>query len=122
MEKVKFNFDAAQVNNWIVENVDENAQSNYFNFVMDLTSGVPFNYSKGSMYNVNDCVYIHKSYKGDDCDFWIYLLHNEMKIPMKFSNNTLDTEKVIKLVKLCWKYKVASMMLWNTITTCELFE
>lgn len=122
MEKVKFNFDAAQVNNWIVENVDENAQSNYFNFVMDLTSGVPFNHSKGSMYNVNDCVYIHKSYKGDDCDFWIYLLHNEMKIPMKFSNNTLDTEKVIKLVKLCWKYKVASMMLWNTITTCELFE
>lgn len=120
----KFNFNEAQVNKWIVENVDEKVQSNYFNFVMDLTSGVPFNCSKASKYNVNECVYIHKSYKGDDCDFWIYLLHNDMKVAMNFDKlgegNTFDTEKVIELVKLCWKYQVASMMLWNAITTCKI--
>lgn len=116
-----------KVNEWVSNNVEGSNEeltqilkNTYHNFILDIADGVPFNHTKGEMYNVNDCVYVHKSYKGDNCDFWLYFSLNDMKLSMNFNQlgdgNTFDADKLISLIQMIFKLGKLRNEMWNTIT------
>ena len=116
-----------KVNEWVENNVkgdNENftqiLKNTYYNFILDIADGIPFKHTKGEMYNVNDCVYIHKPYKGDNCDFWLYFALNDMKLSMNFNKlgdgNTFDADKLISLIQMIYKMGKLRSEMWNTIT------
>lgn len=116
-----------KVNTWVMKNVkgdNENLtkllRNNFFNFILDLRDGVPFTHTKKSMYSVNDCVYIYKPSKGDNCDFWLYFSLNDMGVSMNFEKlgdgNTFDADKLISLIQMIYKMGKLRNEMWNTIT------
>lgn len=116
-----------KVNEWVLNNVEGDNErftqilkNTYYKFILDIADGVPFNHTKGDMYNVNDCVYIHKPYKGDNCDFWLYFSLSDMKLSMNFNQlgdgNTFDADKLISLIQMLYKMGKLRSEMWNTIT------
>ena len=116
-----------KVNEWVSNNVKggnekftQILKNTYYNFILDIANGVPFEHSKKSMYNVNDCVYIHKPSKGDNCDFWLYFSLNDMGVSMNFNKlgdgNTFDADKLISLIQMIYKMGKLRNEMWNTIT------
>lgn len=116
-----------KVNEWVLNNVEGDNEkftqilkNTYYKFILDIADGVPFNHTKGDMYNVNDCVYIHKPYKGDNCDFWLYFSLSDMKLSMNFDKlgdgNTFNADKLISLIQMIYRMGKLRSEMWNTIT------
>lgn len=105
----KFVFDYEKVNEWVLNNVSDDRQNNYYNFVLDIRDGVPFKYTKRAMYDVNGAVFIYKTLKNEVGDFIIDVPLLGMPLIFSFDrlglddDNKLDTDKVIELVKFCYK-------------------
>lgn len=105
----KFVFDYDKVNTWVLKNVSNERQNDYYNFVLDIRDGVPFKYSKRKMYDVNGAVFIYKTLKNEIGDFIIDAPLLGMPLIFTFDrlglddDNKLNTDRVIELVKFCYK-------------------
>ena len=102
-----------KVNEWVTNNVEGSDEyftpilkNNYYTFITDLKDGVPFTYTKKSMYSVNDSVFIYTD-KKRECDFCLYILPFNMTLNMSLNkfgeNNVFDADKLIELVKMVYK-------------------
>ena len=103
-----------KVNEWVLNNVEGDNEkftqilkNTYYNFILDIADGVPFEYTKKSMYGVNNAVYIYTD-KKMECDFCLYILPLNIKLAMSFNqlgkNGVFDADKLIEFIKMAYKF------------------